>query len=64
MMQKKLQNLREAATGSRDSRKKTQNGTKKDQQEETSPLQLTPSIEDGCRNIEKKLISTRSLSHL
>ena len=64
-MQKKLQNLREAATGSRDSRKKMQSGTEeKDQQEETSPLKLTPSIEDGCLKIDTKLILTRFLSHL
>ena len=46
-------------------KKKMQSGTEeKDQQEETSPLKLTPSIEDGCLKIDTKLISTRFLSHL
>ena len=45
-------------------KKKTQNGTKKDQQEETSPLQLTPSILNGYLKIDTKLILTRFLSHL
>ena len=44
---------------------KMQNGTEeKDQQDETSPLELTPSIEDRCLKIDTKLISTRFLSHL
>ena len=45
-------------------KKETQNGTKKDQQEETRPLQLTPSILNGCLKIDTKLILTRFLSHL
>ena len=45
-------------------KKKTQNGTKKDQQEETSPLQLTPRILNGCLKIDTKVILTRFLSHL
>ena len=46
-------------------KKKMQSGTEeKDQQEETSPLKLTPSIEDRCLKIDTKLISTRFLSHL